>query len=234
MHYEHFKQRDPKVLKALIESFPFATITANGSDGPVVAHAPLTFKQNITANGMVEFHLAKENSIIPYLQNGAKLTITVNGPSAPISPSWYTARFPGDKPDRSKTAPTYNYINANLSGTIQTMDTEHLTSQISDLVAANEPDNGWKMQEIDPATFGKWRGLISGFRMPIESFDMTAKLSQEQNAEDKPGIIAGLQKRGAASDIAMAQMVEIFDGTPESLIKALHTISGKSSIQQRG
>jgi transcriptional regulator len=234
MHYEHFKQRDPKVLKALIESFPFATIIANGPDGPVVAHAPLTFKQGITANGMVEFHLAKENPIIPYLQNGAKLTITVNGPSAPISPSWYTARFPGDKPDRSKTAPTYNYINANLNGSIQAMDTEHLTNQISDLVAANEPANGWKMQEIDPATFSKWRGMIAGFRMPIESFDMTAKLSQEQNIADKPGIIAGLKKRGTASDMAVAQMVEIFDGSPESLIKALLTVSVKSSVQHRG
>lgn len=234
MHYEHFKQRDPKVLKALVESFPFATITANGPDGPVVAHAPLTFKQGITANGMVEFHLAKENPIIPYMQNGTKLTVTVNGPSAPISPSWYTARFPSDKSDRSKTAPTYNYINANLSGSIQTMDTEHLTSQIGDLVAANEPDDGWNMQEIDPTTFDKWRGLIAGFRMPIESFDMTAKLSQEQNPANKSGIIAGLQKRGVPSDMAMAQMVEIFDGTPESLINALRTIGGKSSTQHRG
>lgn len=234
MHYDHFKQRDPKVLKALIESFPFASITVNGPNGPVVAHAPLTFKQGITANGMVEFHLAKENPIIPYLQNGAKLTITVNGPSAPISPSWYTARFPGDKPDRSKTAPTYNYINANLCGSIQMMDTGNLTNQINDLVTANEPHDGWQMQEIDPATFEKWRGLIAGFRMPIESFDMTAKLSQEQNAADKPGIIAGLKKRGAPSDIAMAQMVDIFDGTPESLIKALHTVSGKVSTQHRG
>lgn len=234
MHYEHFKQRDPKVLKELIESFPFATIIANGSDGPIVAHAPLTFKQGITANGIVEFHLAKENPIIPYLQNGAKLTITVNGPSAPISPSWYTARFPGKTPDRSKTAPTYNYINANLSGSLQMLDTEGLTKQIGNLVAANEPDDGWNMQEIDPATFNKWRGLIAGFRMPIESFDMTTKLSQEQNPADKPGIIAGLQKRGAPSDIAMAQMVEIFDGTPESLIKALRTVSGKSSVQHRG
>jgi|GEM_PF-799157 len=229
MHYEHFKQHDPKVLKALIESFPFVTITTNCPDGLVVAHAPLTFKQGITANGAVEFHLAKANPIIPYLQNGAKITIMVNGPSAPISPSWYTARFSGDKPDRSKTAPTYNYINAKLNGSIQTMDTEHITSQISDLVVANEPDNGWKMQEIDPATFSKWCGLIAGFCMPIESFDMTAKLSQEQNAADRPGIIAGLEKRGAYHDMAMAQMVEVFDGTPQSLIKALHIVSGKSS-----
>lgn len=56
MHYDHFKQRDPKVLKGTYRVISLG-ITVNGPNGPVVAHAPLTFKQGITANGMVEFHL---------------------------------------------------------------------------------------------------------------------------------------------------------------------------------
>ncbi|MFO0388688.1 MAG: FMN-binding negative transcriptional regulator [Alphaproteobacteria bacterium] len=227
MHYGHFKQQDPRVLKTLIECFPFATISVNSPDGPITAHAPLTFRQGVTANGMVEFHLAKENPIMPYLQNGAKVTIVVSGPSAAISPSWYTARFAGDKPDRSKTAPTYDYVNATFRGTLQAMDTEHLTAQISDLVAAHEAADGWKVQEIDPATFTKWRDLIAGFRIPIESFDLTAKLSQEQNPADKAGIIAGLRKRGASSDIAMATLIDVFDGSPESLITGLGSLNTK-------
>jgi len=225
MHYGHYKQRDIKALKALIESFPFATIAANAPDGPINAHAPLTFRQEAAGNGAVEFHLANENPIIPHLQNGVNITITVNGPGAHVSPNWYSASFPGDKPDRSKTAPTYNYIIADLRGPVKIMNMDGLTKQIRDLVAANEPVNGWRIQEIDPAIFEKWRNLITGFRVPIESFDMTAKLSQKQNPADKPGIIAGLKQRGALSDLAMAQIMEIYDGTPESLIKALHIVS---------
>lgn len=221
MHYQHFKQRDPAVLKALIEAYPFATIMASGSGAPVVAQAPLTFKEDSGGNGEVEFHLAKENPISEYLLGGAKITILVSGPSAHISPSWYTARFPGDNPDRSKTAPTYNYISASLNGAVKIMDMGQLTSQISDLVSAHEPKNGWKMQEIDPAMFSKLCGLITGFRMQIESFDMTAKLSQEQNKADMAGIIAGLKKRGGAGDMAMAKIIETFDGTGQSLIKGL-------------
>ena len=220
MHYEHFKQRDPAVLKALIEAFPFAAIMVNGSDAPIVAQAPLTFK-NSGGNGAVEFHLAKENPISKYLTNGANTTIMLHGPSAHISPSWYTARFTGDNPDRSNTAPTYNYISARLSGTVQIMDMGQLANQISDLVSAHEPSDGWKMQEIDPAMFSKLCGLITGFRMEIESFDMTAKLSQEQNKADMAGIIAGLKKRGGARDMAMANMIETFDGTTESLTQGL-------------
>lgn len=227
MHYDHFKQHNPLVLKALIESFPFATIAVNGADCPVVAHAPLTFRQGTTANGTVEFHLAKENPIMPLLQNGTKATIIINGSSAHISPSWYTARFSGDNPDRSKTAPTYDYVNATLQGSIQTMDTASLIAQISDLVAENEPHDGWKMPEIAPSTFSKWCQLISGFRMAIESFVLIAKLSQEQNTADKLGIIAGLRKRSAPSDMAVATLIEQFGSNAESLIKGLRSVSHK-------
>lgn len=222
MHYAHFKQTDPRVLKAILQAFPFATISTNAMEIPAVAHAPLTFRED-NANGMVEFHLAKANSIITHLQNGTKLTIIINGPSAHISPSWYTARFSGNNPDRSNAAPTYNYINANLFGSVQMLDDIELTAQIKELVAANEPADGWKLEEIDHDIFNKWRNMIIGFRMPIESFDLTAKLSQEQNPVDKPGIIEGLRQRGKNSDIAMARIIERFDGTPESLIRALQT-----------
>lgn len=221
MHYEQFKQHDLRVLKTLVESFPFATICINGPEGPVTAHAPLTFKQGGTANGTIEFHLAKANPIMPFLKDGTPVSITINGPSAPISPSWYTARFAGGAPDRSKTAPTYNYIRATLNGVIEIMDTASLTAQITDLVAANEPADGWKMQEIDPAIFARWLGLISGFRMPIASFDLTAKLSQEQNIADKPGILAGLRKRGTAADMAIAALIEQYDGSAESLVDGI-------------
>ncbi len=220
MHYAHFKQYNPLLLKALIETFPFATIIANGIDSPVVAYAPLIFKQD-GENGAVEFHLAQENPVSQYLTNGAKITIVLNGSSAHISPSWYTARFSGDNPDRSKTAPTYNYISTTLNGSVQIMDAQHLINQIKDLVKAHEPSDGWKIEEIDHDMFGKWCGLITGFRVNIESFDMTVKLSQEQTPEDKPGIIAGLKKRGMAGDMTMARLLEVFDGTAESLIRGL-------------
>ncbi len=222
MHYAHFKQTDPRVLKALTLAFPFATIAANGEGRPITAHAPLTFRED-NANEAVEFHLAKANPIIPYLQNGTKLTITINGPSAHISPNWYTARFSGANPDRSKTAPTYDYIIANLSGSVQILGATELTSQINDLVAISEPDDGWKIDEIDQDTFGKWQNMIIGFRMPIESFDLTAKLSQEQDVADKAGIIEGLRKRGTGSDLALSRIIEMFDGSPEYLIQALQT-----------
>ena len=64
--------------------------------------------------------------------DGAKATLLVSGPGAQISPSWYTARFPGQRPDRSRTAPTYNYVNATLSGTLQTMSEQHLAGHALD------------------------------------------------------------------------------------------------------
>src|SRR5262249_36998973 len=126
MHYQEFKQTDPRVLKALIEAFPFAAITAQDKNGIVVAYAPVTFKQGSTPNGSIEFHLAKENPIMPLLQNGSRITISIIGPNCQISPSWYKSRFSGPSPDRSKTAPTYNYMAATMQGALQPMDDRQL------------------------------------------------------------------------------------------------------------
>lgn len=219
MHYKQFKQDDPKLLKTLIEAFPFATIAANGDESPMVAYAPIMLNGNI-----IEFHLAKANVVTTHMKNGTKLTILINDIGAHISPSWYKTRFSGINPDRSKTAPTYDYINANLCGCAKIMHISQLQEHLKELVDTHEPVDGWKFDEIDTDIFNKWCENIIGFYMPIESFSITTKLSQEQNIADKDGIIAGLRNRGTFSDVALAKIIEIYDGTSKSLNSALKTL----------
>lgn len=90
MHYAEFKQDDPELLKTLIQTFPFAVIAINGASQPVMAQAPLTFRDMGGQAGTIDFHLARANTITDDISDGTNATILVNGPNAHISPSWCT------------------------------------------------------------------------------------------------------------------------------------------------
>lgn len=221
MHYGMFKQYDPAVMRALIETFPFAMIAINGEHGPLIAQAPLTFRPHTGKCGAVDFHLARENAFVAALDDGVDTTIVVNGPQAHISPSWYTGRFSGPDSDRSRTAPTFNYVSVVFRGKIEILSDDLLHRQVEDLVTDHEPADGWKFKEIDRQLFENWCKMLVGVRVEIDSFDMTAKVSQDQEPADRVGITTGLLGRDAFADKAMATMVERFDGSPEMLVETL-------------
>jgi transcriptional regulator len=191
----------------LIEQFPFAVIAINGTARPVVAQAPLTFRDGLASQGVVDFHLARANIITNAIKDGSEATILVNGPNAHISPSWYTGRFPDSSADRSRTAPTWDYLSATLTGRLRILSLAGLEKQIADLVAHHEPADGWRFEEIDPSVLMSWCDMLVGYRFEIETFDLTAKLSQNQTPADIPGISRGLRLREGLADEAIAQLV---------------------------
>ncbi len=138
MHYAEYKHSDPALVREMVETFPFATIMANGADGPAVAQAPITFRDGAAAAGAIEFHLARANPIAPLLAAGNPITVMVHGPGAHISPVWFTASFPELSSERSRTAPTYNYVSLVIGGRVEHKDDAALQVQIGDLVHANE------------------------------------------------------------------------------------------------
>jgi len=217
MHYAEYKHHDPSLVGEVVETFPFAAILVNGDDGPLVAQAPLTFRPSQRPAGAVEFHLAKANPIAASLSNDVPISIFVQGPGAAISPTWFTASFQGDTPDRSLTAPTYNYLSLVLRGRLQLLGDEALQVQIGDLVRAHEPADGWQVDELAPSLWTAWRGAIQLYRLEIDAFDLTAKFSHGEIAGDRPGVVDGLRRRGHQEDEVMARLVEHYDGSAASL-----------------
>ncbi len=217
MHYAEYKHTDAALIQALVETFPFAAISVNGAEGPRIAHAPLTFRSGNAPTGALEFHLARANPIARDMKTGVPVTILVQGPGAAISPSWFSASFPGPESDRSRTAPTYNYISLIMHGRLTFMDDPALQRQIKDLVIASEPEGGWQTEELAPDLWQGWRKLIQGYRLEIASFDLTAKLSPGDVPEDRRGVIEGLLRRGVLADTSMAHLIGGYDGTSETL-----------------
>jgi transcriptional regulator len=224
MHYAEYKHADPSLVRDMVETFPFATIMVNGDDGPIVGQAPLTFRNGRDPAGAIEFHLARANRITASLLPGTPITVLVQGPGAAISPSWFTASFQGAQPDRSKTAPTYNYVSLVVRGRLEHMEDAALKVQIADLVLAHEPADGWRLGELSPELWEGWRRAIQGYRLEIDAFDLTAKLSQGDIPADKPGVVEGLNGRALQDDEVIAKLVDGYDGTPASLRALLRSL----------
>jgi transcriptional regulator len=217
MHYAEYKQHDPALVREVILTYPFSTIIVNGDEGPVTAQAPLTFREGQQPAGAIEFHLALANESTRSLTPGTSVTVLIQGPGAAISPSWFKASFPEKNSNRSRTAPTYNYVSLVLRGHLEHMEDPALQTQIKDLVLAHEPSDGWRVEELAPDLWETWRSLIQGYRMEITKFDLIAKLSHGDVLEDKPGVIAGLRTRALQDDHAIAALLAGYDGTPASL-----------------
>lgn len=224
MHYAEYKHTDPALIQTVVETFPFASISVNGDEGPRIAHAPLTFRSGNAPAGALEFHLARANPIAHDMKIGVPVTILVQGPGAAISPSWYSSSFPGPASDRSRTAPTYNYISLIMHGRLTFMDDPALQRQIKDLVTASEPEGGWRTEELAPDLWHGWRKLIQGYRLEIVSFDLTAKLTPGDVAEDRRGVVEGLLERRELTDESMAHLVGGYDGTSESFQALLRSL----------
>jgi transcriptional regulator len=224
MHYEEFKLKDPRLVAHVLRTFPFAAILVNTPDGPAVAQAPMTFRDSSGPAGAVEFHLAKANPIAGHMLQDVPITILARGPGAHVSPSWFSASYPTPGADRSRTAPTYNYLSLVINGRLSYMDDQALQVQIQDLVRENEPADGWKTSELAPDLWGMWRKVIQGYRLEIDRFDLTAKFSEGDIPADRPGVIQGLRTRAAWGDLGVARVLDLYDGSPDSLQRALEAL----------
>ncbi len=199
------------MIARIVARWPFASIVANGPEWPVVAHAPLILSKIAEGKGKelgaVEFHLAKVNPALVHLNEGTPVTLDVQGPSAHVSPAWYKGRFPADDSDRSRTAPTWDYLALTMRGRLVVLSDMELAAHLSDLVGQTEGETGWRISEIDPGFFSDLRNHIVGYRMHIESFDCIAKFSQDKGEADIPGIVAGLCGRDLGQDRSVAELV---------------------------
>ena len=114
-HYKEYKTTDLTEIFDFVGHYPFADMVKNAPDNiPSLINAPIIPSPE---EGQMEFHIARSNPAFENFDKGGQILAIFNGPSAHISPSWYTDRFQDG--DRSKTAPTWNYTQAKITGTLQ-------------------------------------------------------------------------------------------------------------------
>jgi len=196
----HFAIPDTAWAHDFIRRNAFATI-ATVIDGAVhFAYAPLVLDRHPEPLGAVYFHLARSNPIAG-IANGSTVKIGIMGAHAYVSPDWY------ETPNQ---VPTWNYMVAHAPGRAQRLDEAESVAYLTRLSAEQEsylaPKPAWTPARLQE---GRLKQLLFGivpFRLPLDTLEGKAKLSQNRSQADIANVIAALKDRGddAGSSIASA------------------------------
>jgi transcriptional regulator len=193
-----FLETDQDRLRNLIAERGFGLIIAQGSDGPVCAHAPVLLEQSI-----LRFHLSSANGLNAALAQDPRALCVVTGPDAYVSPDWYGIR---------DQVPTWNYVSAEISGTVRAIAPEQAALMLDDLSAMFEarlaPKPVWTRAKMDPVRFDTMvrQGIIA-YEMDVTNLTGVSKLSQNKPRQAIEGVRTALSQSDDAQARALGLMM---------------------------
>jgi len=193
-----FLETDQDRLRGLIAERGFGLIIAQGPNGPVCAHAPILLEQSI-----LRFHLSSANGLNTALANDPRALCVVTGPDAYVSPDWYGI---GDQ------VPTWNYVSAEISGTVRAVSSEEAALMLDDLSAQFEtrlaPKPIWTRAKMDPTKFEAMvrQGIIA-YEMDVTSLTGVSKLSQNKPPKAIEGVQMALSRSEDPQARALGQIM---------------------------
>lgn len=200
----HKEERVP-VLHKLIEDQPFASLITMGSSGLFATHLPMVLEQNGTL-GRLRGHISRANTQWRDYTPSVEALAIFSGPQHYITPSWYR-----EKQESGKVVPTWNYAVVHAYGYLKIIeDGDWLLAHLQKLTGIHEAEspNPWKVSDA-PADYiaSQIKGII-GLEMDIERLEGKWKVSQNRSAEDRSGVIRGLDELNTTESQAMKVLVK--------------------------
>jgi len=199
-----FREDRPEILHGLIHRARLALLASNGEDGvPDITHLPLTLVAEEGPQGTLYGHVARANPHWRRLAVAGRAVAVFRGAEAYVSPNWYPS-----KAEHHRVVPTWNYEAVHAEGPVTIIEeAEALHTLVSRLTEERErgQPRPWAVTDA-PAEFvaGMLKGIV-GVALRIERLSGKRKLSQNRDAADREGAIAGLAASENAADRATAE-----------------------------
>lgn len=197
----HFQVEDVARCHALMRAESFALLVTIGEDGaPFATHLPVLLDADRGPLGTLRAHVARANPQQAHLGTGRPALVVFQGPHAYVSPSWYASH---------PSVPTWNYVAVHAYGVPGVLEGAAARSLLADLVSTYEAGRQppWRMDALAPAYVdGMLRGIVA-FEIPIDRLEGKVKLSQNRDARDRAGAVAGLRGTGDPLAHAVADLM---------------------------
>ena len=192
-------------LRALIRERVFGLLISNGSEGLVANSVPFVLDASASRLGTLKVHLARANPQWRDLEASPDVLIVFQGHDHYITPSWYET-----KRETGKVVPTWNYTMVQAKGRARVMDDAWLSQQIEELTRALEQrrEKPWAVGDAPADFIAMQRRAIVGVEIEILDIRGKWKTSQNRNAADRAGVVAGLEANGDGVSHAMAEIVK--------------------------
>jgi transcriptional regulator len=191
-------------LHALIKERVFGLMISNGAEGLLANSVPFVLDTAASKLGALKVHLARANPQWRDLQERPEVLVVFQGHDHYITPSWYET-----KRETGKVVPTWNYTMVQAKGRAQVMDDAWLGQQIEELTRALEQrrERPWAVGDAPADFIAMQRRAIVGVEIEILDIRGKWKTSQNRNAADRAGVVAGLEAMDDEDARAMAGIV---------------------------
>ncbi len=195
----HFVEQDAEALLALMTSAPLATLVRGGA-GLAADILPLVVDR-VGAGWRITGHVARANALWREADGQPVLAI-FQGPQAYISPNWYPS-----KAQHGKAVPTWNYTMVQVHGTLRAIeDPEWLRAFVTRLTERHEGGRAmpWHVADAPADYLAAMLQAIVGIEIEVTKLEGKFKLSQNRSAEDRTGVVLGLESDAALQRQAQA------------------------------
>lgn len=199
----HFNQMEDAEVPAFLDAIATAELVTSGPDGYPVA----TLLPFVRDGDRLLMHMARGNPHWQAIEPGTPALAVVAGPQAYVSPSWYAT-----KQEHGRVVPTWNYSAVHLTGRVTTRDDEAwLRDLVGRLTELHEQHRvtPWAVTDAPADFVRKQLRAIVGIELVVERVEAKAKLSQNRSAEDRAGVVTGLEGEGGAREAAVAHAMRV-------------------------
>lgn len=200
----HFDEQRPEPLQQLLHDHPLGLLITNGPQGLDANPVPFLFDARPDGAGVLTAHVARANPVWKEAAD-SEVLVVFQGPQAYISPNWYPS-----KAENGKAVPTWNYIVVQARGKLVVHDdVAWLRALVTRLTARHEANQAkpWLPSDApDDYLAAMLRGIV-GIEIPLTSLRGKWKMSQNQPAANREGVVQGLRPQGAGQ-AAVAAWVE--------------------------
>ncbi len=207
---EAFALSGRAAVHQVLRDFNFALLVSTGEGGLTATHLPFLLDPEAGTRGTLLGHMARANpqwrDFEAATANGREVLVVFAGPHGYVSPNWY-----GDGP----AVPTWNYQAVHVYGVPGVVgDPARVRQIVERLVSHHEQGSGdpWRLDSQDGSYVDRMLRGIVAFEVPISRIDAKAKLSQNRSADDRAGVIAGLERSGRAPDRELAVLMRDLTG----------------------
>ena len=199
------RQDDLAAQHELIRRHPLGLLVSHGRQGLVANAIPFLVDAAASKLGTLSAHVARANGQWRDLQAAGEALVVFQGPDHYVSPSWYAT-----KRESGKVVPTWNYVMVQARGTARVIEDEAwLRWQIAALTQSQESPRAapWAVGDAPEDFVAAMVRQIVGVEIEIADISGKWKASQNRNAADRAGVMAGLTADGDAAALAMAAIV---------------------------
>ncbi|WP_170990234.1 FMN-binding negative transcriptional regulator [Aquamicrobium sp. LC103] len=194
----HYAAANPR---SIIRDHPFAAVVTTDEKGMHATATPVFFETMGAEEMDLVGHIARRNPQADGFHPDQNALLIFSGPNAYISGAWYR-----QKPQ----VPTWNYIAAQVQGTLTPLDDSAESLAVLQLTAERLSSRRGDAWHLEDAPQGRVEALlphIRSFRVKARAIEGVEKLSQTHPQEDRLRVIANLAQRGESGDLAIARLM---------------------------